>query len=295
MVGNLVISRIKPTEIIYGFAHKPDSGGDARLVTAVFNNIVISCCYAPYNNQLSPRMEVRKAWDNDVLEHCSHITRTHVEKSFAYGGDLNVLPRIEDVDRGAFSNLRQTLPPGATPGRSYDDLAAYAELLEKTGMINVKDFLNHEARLRTQWISPTHKAADIGQTCDHILATKNLINTTRRADEEMSLILQITFQNQAEDGRPQGPERPLSNRHRAQLDPSRTQQGHTSRVCSLRTSGPFRTNVLMAQITAQRPGAPETCIQFIGRPVIKVQVGAYYVYILLDSGSQFTIINPPEG
>jgi len=137
-------------------------------------------------------MEVRKAWDNDVLEHCSHITRTHVEKSFAYGGDLNVLPRIEDVDRGAFSNLRQTLPPGATPGRSYDDLAAYAELLKKTGMINIKNFLNHEARLRTQWISPNHKAADIGQTCDHILATKNLINTTRRPDEEMSLILQIT-------------------------------------------------------------------------------------------------------
>ena len=54
-------------------------------------------------------------------------------------------------------------------------------------------------------------------------------------------------------------------------------------------------SVLMAQVTAQRPGAPETCIQFIGRPVIKVQVGAYYVYVLLDSGSQFTIINPPEG
>ena len=179
--------RIKPTEVIYGFAHKLDTGGDGRLVTAVFNNIVVSCCYASYNNQLSPRIEVRKAWDNDALEHCSHITRTHVEKSFVYGGDLNVLPRIEDVDRGTFSNLRQTLPPGATPGRSHDDLAAYAELLKKTGMINIKNFLNHEARLRTQLISPAHKAADIGQTCDHILATKNLINTSRRADEEMAL------------------------------------------------------------------------------------------------------------
>ena len=87
-------------------------------------------------------------------------------------GDLNVLPNIEDVDHGAFSNLRQTLPPGATPGRSHDDLAAYSKLLEQTGMINVKSFLNHGARLRTQWISPSHKAADIGQTCDHILATK---------------------------------------------------------------------------------------------------------------------------
>jgi exonuclease III len=83
-------------------------------------------------------MQFRKTWDNEVLEHCSCTTSTHSEKSFVCGGDLNVLPRIEDVDRGAFSNLRQTLPPGATPGRSHDDLAAYSELLEKTGMINVK-------------------------------------------------------------------------------------------------------------------------------------------------------------
>jgi len=51
----------------------------------------------------------------------------------------------------------------------------------------------------------------------------------------------------------------------------------------------------MAQITARQPGGPEQCIEFIGRPVIKVQVGAYYVYVLIDSGSLFAIINPPEG
>ena len=59
-------------------------------------------------------------------------------------------------------------------------------------MVNVKRILNQNARLRTQWISPTHRAADIGQTCDHILATKNLINTTRNSNEEADLILQIT-------------------------------------------------------------------------------------------------------
>jgi len=60
-------------------------------------------------------------------------------------------------------------------------------------------------------------------------------------------------------------------------------------------SGHQGPSVLMTQVTTQRPGAPETCIQFIGRPVIKVQVGGYFIYVLLDSGSQFTIINPPEG
>jgi len=52
---------------------------------------------------------------------------------------------------------------------------------------------------------------------------------------------------------------------------------------------------MVAQITARQPGGPEQSIEFVGRPVIKVQVGAYYVYVLIDSGSLFTIINPPEG
>ena len=147
--GILIISRIKPSKVIYGFAYKPETGGDARLVTAVFDNIVVSSCYAPYNNQLCPRMEARKAWDTNILRHCTHVIETHSGKSFVYGGDLNVLPREEDVDRGAFSNLRQTLLPGATPGRSRDDLTAYNELLETAGMINIKAFLNYEARLRT--------------------------------------------------------------------------------------------------------------------------------------------------
>jgi len=52
---------------------------------------------------------------------------------------------------------------------------------------------------------------------------------------------------------------------------------------------------MVAQIKARQPGGPEISIEFIGRPVIKVQVGAYYVYVLIDSDSLFTIINPPEG
>ena len=66
--GILVISRIKPDNVVYGFAHKPSEGGDARLVTAIFDNVVISCCYAPYNNQLSPQMQFRKAWDTFLVE-----------------------------------------------------------------------------------------------------------------------------------------------------------------------------------------------------------------------------------
>jgi exonuclease III len=67
--GILIISRIKPSKVIYGFAYKPETGGDARLVTAVFDNIVVSGCYAPYNNQQSPRMEARKAW----VQHATNL------------------------------------------------------------------------------------------------------------------------------------------------------------------------------------------------------------------------------
>jgi hypothetical protein len=159
-------------------------------------------------------------------------------------------------------------------------------------MLNIKEFLNHEARLRTQWISPAHKAANIGQTCDHILATKDLVSASRRVDEGKELVLQITtFIKQKLGGHksqsdhcPIGIELSWVRPHFSEAQP--IESAHSGQ------QGPA---ILMAQITAQRPGSPETSIEFIGRPVIKVQVGAYYVYVLLDSGSLFTIINPPEG
>jgi len=36
--GLLIISKIKPIEVIYGFAHRPEIGGDARLITAIFSS-----------------------------------------------------------------------------------------------------------------------------------------------------------------------------------------------------------------------------------------------------------------
>jgi hypothetical protein len=44
--GILIISRVQPSRVIYGFSHCPDTGGDARLITAVFDNVVVTGCYA---------------------------------------------------------------------------------------------------------------------------------------------------------------------------------------------------------------------------------------------------------
>ena len=160
-------------------------------------------------------------------------------------------------------------------------------------MINVKSFLNHGARLRTQWISPSHKAADIGQTCDHILATKNLINKTGRSTEDTPLALQIiAFKIKQKLGghKSQSDHCPIG----VELNWTRPAPSRALPVESPH-SGHQGPSTMVTQITTQRPGAPETGIQFIGRPVIKVQIGGYFVYVLLDSGSQFTIVNPPEG
>jgi len=54
-------------------------------------------------------LQVRAAWDANALCHCEHIIANHPGKSVVFGGDLNILPKESDVDKGAFSNLKRTL------------------------------------------------------------------------------------------------------------------------------------------------------------------------------------------
>ena len=296
--GALTLSRTKPETVIYGLTPKEDQAGDARIITTIFKDVVIAAAYAPYNNQMSPRREARANWDSDAKAHCLNLQQRFPDRSFIFGGDLNVLPKDTDVDRGAFSNILRTLPSGAIPGRSPTDLEAYNDFLTTTSMLNVGEFTKRDNRLRTQWNSPAHKSADIGQNCDHILATRDLLSTRRDSSHiqparRKGKILQITaFHAKHRLGGRQG----QSDHCPIGIDLAWIHPRTITTIPGDKDPPPTdATSEIVMSVTERSAGLPANEIKLIGRPILKLQIVDHWIYALFDTGSFHTIFNPLPG
>jgi hypothetical protein len=234
-------------------------------------------------------MKARKVFDKALTKHLEYF---HEEEhcSVVLAGDLNVCPRVLDFHPVAFlqcAKLKEKSTLKDDPGCSVQEVSMYHEMVRKMKGYNVWEKLKPTSTRGMTWHSATDRAAkiyDTGLRIDHFIVTKEMM----RGDHKWQVKDIRVFQ-----GVGSSDHCPLVLRFEKR-DPEKE-----ARKKELRRSDSVVKH-LVPQVSAGK--GPIIYDIATGRskefdayecPIIDMIVGGTIQRVFIDTGSPFTIYNPP--
>jgi exodeoxyribonuclease III len=166
--GTAIFTKIKP------IAHILDIGisehdQEGRVIALEYNKFYLVNVYVPNSGQELKRLDYRKTWDNDLLE---HLKKLDSKKPVIFTGDLNVAHEAIDLAR---------------PKQNYNKSAGYTQV-EIDG---IKNYLGMEMIDTFRYFYPdkiqytywnqqfNSRANNVGWRIDYFLVSKRLIDNIK--------------------------------------------------------------------------------------------------------------------
>lgn len=164
--GTLVLSKIKPLNIIYGIEGEYNDEG--RVITLEFNDFYLINVYSPNSKEGLLRLSYRMEYEDKLRRYLNFISS---KKPIILCGDLNVAHEEIDI-KNPKNNLRSA-------GFTIEERTKLTELLNN-GFIDTFRFL-HPNDVKYSWWSYRFKAREknAGWRIDYFIISKELLNRVK--------------------------------------------------------------------------------------------------------------------
>ncbi len=173
--GTLVLSKIKPINVIYGIEDEYNDEG--RVITLEFNDFYLINVYSPNSKEELLRLSYRMEYEDKLRKYLNFLSS---KKPIILCGDLNVAHEEIDI-KNPKNNLRSA-------GFTIEERTKFTELLSN-GFIDTFRFL-HPNDVKYSWWNYRFKAREknAGWRIDYFVVSKELLSKI-----EDSLILNDVF------------------------------------------------------------------------------------------------------
>ena len=176
--GILVLSRYKALTSKFGLNEKQDD--EARILTLEFPSFVHISVYSPCVSYTSERKDARETFDKQLCLYLRDLKQESC-KPIILLGDLNVNPRRHDWHEKAFAHMAEAKAKSNSihhPGCSPLELEGYHNILSELNGSNVWEVLHPFSTEGMTWHPPTdpHGLLEWGQRLDHFLVPDSMLN-----------------------------------------------------------------------------------------------------------------------
>ena len=269
--GIMTLSKCRPLSTTFGLPGGAED--EARCVTHEFDSFVTVTVYSPCVGYDEAKMASRAKFDRDLREHIV-VQQQKYRKPVICCGDLNVNPRRQDWHEKAFASMARVKEASGCdhhPGYSPAELKGYEQLLRSTNLTNAWEFLYPYSEEGMTWHPPTDPLGHRGwgQRLDHFLLSPEFLSERWK----YSIDSMTNFRGQG------------SSDHNPVL--IKLRRPHDER-CSLVT------DVTGVEILSLDSGKstiflPAKC------PRVTMEISGKPAQVFIDTGSPFSIYNPPPG
>ncbi|MCI6788966.1 MAG: exodeoxyribonuclease III [Mollicutes bacterium] len=166
--GTLVLSKIKPINVIYGIDGEYDDEG--RAITLEFNDFYLINVYSPNSKEELLRLSYRMEYEDKLRKYLLCLS---LKKPVILCGDLNVAHEEIDI-KNPKNNLRSA-------GFTIEERTKFTELLNN-GFIDTFRFL-HPSDVKYSWWSYRFKAREknAGWRIDYFVVSKDLLKKVKNS------------------------------------------------------------------------------------------------------------------
>ena len=166
--GTLVLSKIKPINVIYGIDGEYNDEG--RAITLEFNDFYLINVYSPNSKEELLRLSYRMEYEDKLRKYLLCLS---LKKPVILCGDLNVAHEEIDI-KNPKNNLRSA-------GFTIEERTKFTELLNN-GFIDTFRFL-HPSDVKYSWWSYRFKAREknAGWRIDYFVVSKDLLKKVKNS------------------------------------------------------------------------------------------------------------------
>ena len=168
--GTAVLTKEEPLSVTYDFGddiHRHEG----RIITAVYADFYLVCCYTPNSQDGLKRLDYRMQWEDDLR---AYLKELDAKKPVVYCGDLNVAHT--EIDLKNPKSNRQN------PGFSDEERAKMTQLLDQ-GFVDSFRALYPDAEGAYSWWSYRFnaRANNAGWRIDYFIVSERLRERIREA------------------------------------------------------------------------------------------------------------------
>lgn len=163
--GTLVLSKIKPIQVIYGIEDE-EYDSEGRVITLEYDNFYLVNCYVPNVKRTLERMDSRMRFEDLFRKYLGKLKK---EKPVVVCGDFNVAH--EEID---IRNAKQNI---GNAGFTYEEREKFTELLESGFIDTFRNFHKEEKDHYTWWsYMKGVRERNIGWRIDYFLISKESLS-----------------------------------------------------------------------------------------------------------------------
>ena len=167
--GTLIISKLKPLNVIYGINDEYNDEG--RIITLEFNDFYLVNVYSPNSKKELLRLDYRMIFEDKLKE---YLTNLKMKKNVILCGDLNVAHKEIDI-KNPKNNLRSA-------GFTIEERTKFSELLE-SGFIDTFRYFYPDT-IKYSWWSYMFNSRknNAGWRIDYFVVNKEFISQIKDSE-----------------------------------------------------------------------------------------------------------------
>ena len=167
--GTLIISKLKPLNVIYGINDEYNDEG--RIITLEFNNFYLVNVYSPNSKKELLRLDYRMIFEDKLKEYSTNLK---MKKNVILCGDLNVAHKEIDI-KNPKNNLRSA-------GFTIEERTKFSELLE-SGFIDTFRYFYPDT-IKYSWWSYMFNSRknNAGWRIDYFVVNNEFINKIKDSE-----------------------------------------------------------------------------------------------------------------
>jgi exodeoxyribonuclease-3 len=176
--GVLILSKLKPLNVVYDFPHLPDSNilnVEGRLLTVEYHSFVLINAYVPNSKPDLSRLDFRiQEWEVNMRKHIDSMKK-QFNKPIIACADWNVAPQNIDVHNAKSAKNKH--------GFTEEEKVAFQQLIDKCQMIDTFRLM-HPNTIKYSWWSNFAKSRErnLGWRIDTILVSSSLKRKVKDAN-----------------------------------------------------------------------------------------------------------------
>ena len=175
--GTAILTKIKPIKVIYDINIEIHDQ-EGRVILLEFENFFLINVYVPNSGQELKRIDYRKQWDKDFLNHCLTQNR---RKPLIVTGDFNVAHQEIDIARPKANYNKSS-------GYTQIEIDGFSEFLNNEFIDIFRK--NHPEKIIYTWWNYRFKARErnVGWRIDYFLINKLLLKNVISVDIEDQIL-----------------------------------------------------------------------------------------------------------
>ena len=293
--GVVLLSKSKPLRLKYDFSEQ-DPAFEGRAITAYYATMTIIGVYSQCSGYDNAHVVAKRKFDKALRRHCNETKIDSGGNPVVLAGDLNVNPYDSDYHPNAFKHmLKQKELHNAKhdPGCSPEERRAYDLICKEFEGVNAWEKLNPGVKQDTWHNLYLDRKGDKkeGQRIDHYVCSQELFQEKRAEQVASMAVLQ---------GYGSSDHWPILLEFKKN---GRNRHNERKSIKALRKEGYYEgiieQTVPICGLASMKKQKISRISDVVGMPVFKLTLMHEGLVLddqdcFLDTGSQFTIYNPPK-